>query len=54
MVGRMDGAVLPTILNLKLESITPGHQAFEFFKPIEEDVDLGSVWMWRAISRFTQ
>ncbi len=54
MVERLDGAVLPTILNLKLESISPGHQAFEFFEPIEDEVDLGSVWMWRAISRFTQ
>jgi len=30
------------------------HQAFEFFEPGEEDFDLGSVWMWRAISGFTK
>jgi len=48
----MDGAILATIQQVK--SLPPGHQAFEFFKPIEDEVDLGSVWMWRAISRFTQ
>ena len=41
MAGRMDGAVLATIWSLILLSLPRWHQAFEFFKPVEDDVDLG-------------
>jgi len=37
MVGRRDGAVLPTIWSLILRSLPRRHQAFEFFKPVEDD-----------------
>ena len=39
MVGRMDGAVLPTIWSLILQSLPRLHQAFEFFGPVQDDVD---------------
>ena len=41
--GRTDGVVLPKKSNLKIESIPPWakHQALEFFKPGEDDGQLG-------------
>ncbi len=41
MVGRIDGAVLATIWSLILWSLPRWHQAFKFFEPVEDDVDLG-------------
>ncbi len=40
MVGRMDGTVLATIWSLILRSLRRWRQALEFFKPVEDDVDL--------------
>ena len=40
-IGRMDGGILATIWSLILRSLPRRHQAFEFFKPVEDDVDLG-------------
>ena len=39
LIRKIDGAVLPAIF--EMESLPRWHQAFEFFKPVEDNVDLG-------------